>query len=436
VSLSGYVLRQIRARPAGSTLTILNVALGVMLVSAILNLREDLVDHFRRPGSGYSIVCGPHGSPLQLVLNAIYHLDESPGLMPFSAWRELEQNPAVGLAVPYAVGDSFRGFRVVATTEAVFAPSFPHPAGATTADKFAAGRGFTVDRHSLEHALEDLRAQLAGEGTDHAHHHHEDDRAEAVVGAEVAARLGLRVGDRIEPTHGVEGEKAHAHEHLWNVVGILKPSGTPVDRVVFINLDSFYRIPDHAGALIPGTAEVGLSAVLVFPRSKVHKALLLPALRKRQEFSTADVATEIHKLFGYVGSVEGAFLIVAVLVVAIGITSVLVSILNSMNERRREVAILRALGARRAFVTLAAVAEAAGLCFAGAVVGIGLAHLGLWLAGPAVAGVSGFVPVAARLLPAEFLVVAATAGAGALAGLVPAILSYRTDVASHLAPTT
>jgi putative ABC transport system permease protein len=339
----------------------------------------------------------------------------------------------VRLAVPYAVGYSFCGFRVVATTEAVFSPVFPHPRSETTEGKFSSGRGFQVDQHALDHAIEDLKAQLMGE-SDHAGHHHEGDLYEAVLGAEVARELGLKVGDVIEPTHGVEGGKEHEHEHLWTVVGILRPSSTPVDRVVFINLDSFFRIPEHSGGLIPGTGEIGLSAVLVFPRPGIHKGLLLPALKKRQEFTTAEVWSEVQKLFLIVGSVDGAFLLVAILVVVIGITSVLVAILNTMNERRREIAILRALGASRAKVTGSVVAEATLLVTVGALIGVVLAHVGLAAAAAPIQAVGGFRPMAWRFLTDEVWVVLATALAGALAGLIPALKAYRTDVAHHLAP--
>jgi putative ABC transport system permease protein len=429
------VWRQISARPLGSLLTIASVALGVMLVIAILNLRRDLADHYDRPGRGYSIVCGPHGSPLQLVLNAVYHVDESPGLMPYSAWKELAANESVRLAVPYAVGDSFRGHRVVATTEAVFHPAFPVPDSPATDGKFQAGRGFVVDAHALEHAIEDIKAAALGEGS-HEHHHHENDVAEAVLGARVARRLKLTLGDQIEPTHGVEGEKAHDHAHLWTVVGILKETDTPIDDVVLINLDSFFRIPEHAGGLIPGTTEVGLSAVLVFPRPGIHKALLLSSLKKRQEFSTAEVSSEIRKFLGIIGGVDGAFLIVALLVVLIGVTSVLVAVWNTMNERRREIAILRALGASRATITGSVVAEAMILVGLGGILGVAMAHGGLWLAADAIKDVAKFEPNPLRILPAEYAVVFGTILAGALAGLIPAIKAYRTDVAENLAPVS
>jgi len=258
---------------------------------------------------------------------------------------------------------------------------------------------------------------------------------EAVLGAEVAAAMHIHVGDEIEPTHGVGDGTAHEHEHLWKVVGILKPTGTPVDRVVFINLDSFFAIDEHAaGALIPGTSEAGLSTVLLFPRPGVHKAMLLSKLNRRPDVQVADVNEQIRNLFTIVGSVDVIFLIVSVLVVFIGLLSILVAIYNTMSERRREVAILRAIGARRGTVFGAIVGEATVLTVLGALGGLVLGHLLVWLASGRVEEAAGFRPEASTLLSVELLVLVVVTAAGALAGMVPAWKAYRTDVAESLRP--
>src|SRR6185295_2319218 len=106
--------------------------------------------------------------------------------------------------------------------------------------------------------------------------------AEAVLGATVARQLDIRLGDQIEPTHGVDGAgTAHEHAQFWSVVGILEPTATPVDELVLINLDSFFRIPDHRGGVIPESGKPAISAVVLFPKPGVHKALLLGQLNKR-----------------------------------------------------------------------------------------------------------------------------------------------------------
>ena len=420
----GLVLRNLRVRALASALTVAGVALGVMLVSAILLLRADLEEHFLGPQRGYSLIVGPPGSALQLVLNTIYHIDTSPGLMPVSVWRELDANPSTRLAVPYAVGDSFRGYRVIATTEAFFDPHFPHPEGATEAEKFAAGRGFRVEPGRLQAALDGLGRGRPARA----------DGAEAVVGAAVAEGLDLRIGDRIEPTHGVAGEQAHAHEQLWDVVGVLKPTGTPIDRVVLIGLDSFYRIPDHAGGLVPGTNEPGLSAVVLLPKGGMHKSVLLTSLNKRTDIQVASADREIRRLLGIVGRVDTLFLWVSVLVVAIAIMSVLVSVYATMRGRRREIATLRAIGAPRSLVFRVVAGEATLIVIAGALLGVVLGHALVAVAGGAVQDAAGFSPNALRWMWEEAAVFVVVALTGSLAGVVPAAQAYRTDVARALNP--
>ena len=572
MNLWDLIVRNVRLRALSSTLTALSVALGVMLVTGILLLQNQMEQHFLKPGKGYSVVVGSPGSALQLVLNSVYHMDKSPGLMPMRMWPELEQHDSVALAVPYAVGDSFHGYRVVATTDALFDRRFPHPSGEGE-EKLAEGRGFVFDREALFDHLEELGATgLAGEdaagdhdedgdheieheehgdgeheehgdgehdehgdeeheeheehedeheehgdehdeheehgdehdehgdeehdehgdeehdehrdeehdeheehgdehedehdehgdehdehgdehdehgdehdehgdehdehGDEHDEHgHHHEGVREAVLGAEVARAMQIPIGATIEPTHGVEGAAAHEHEHTWKVVGILKPTGTPVDKVVFINLDSFFSIEEHmAGALIPGTQEAGLSTVLLFPRPGVHKAMLLSQLNRRTEITVADVSEQIRNLFTIVGSVDSLFLLVSILVVVLGVLSILVAIYNTMSERRREVAILRAIGARRGTVFSAIVGEAALLTLLGGVAGLVLAHLLVLASSARIEEVAGFSPDWLTVLPVELVVLGIVLVGGALAGVLPAWKAYRTDVAQNLRP--
>lgn len=415
MKLLHLIERNIAERRLSSTLTALGVALGVMLVSAIVQLKAELADSYMRPGRGYALVVGAPGAPLQLVLSAVFHVERVPGLMPLSAYDELADSPAVLSAVPYALGDSYRGFRVVGTTGEFFSASMPHPPG--DGGKLAAGRPFRYQRDELDRAL----AGAEGSGV-----------FEAVVGAEVAGRLGLSVGDSIEPSHGVAGPSEHASEHRWTVVGILRRSDTPVDRLVLINLDSFFRIEDHADGVIADTGERGISAVLVFPRPGMHKGILLSQLRKRSDVMVADVQTQVRRLFDIVGNLDSVFLLVAVLVVIIGVVSIMVAIYNTMSERQVEIATLRAIGAHRRTVFGLVVGEAAMLSAAGALAGILLGHaLTLALRGH-LAEVAGLDLEPWRLLPAEGLIVVGVVIAGALAGLIPAWKAYRTDVARSL----
>jgi putative ABC transport system permease protein len=432
--LDQLVRRNVAQHRVSSALTLLSVALGVALVGAVLLLRASTSDTFLRPSRGYGLVVGAPGSSLELVLNSVFHVGQSPGLLDYAALEELEASPATELAVPYAVGDAFRGYRVVGTSDAFFNPRFPYPRADSAAGKLAAGRAFQFDRAAL-------RAELAAieHGTSPSAAEHDPGSTapvdEAVVGAEVARALGIEVGDRIEPTHGVAGGgTSHEQQQLWTVVGVLQPSHTPVDELVLINLDSFFRISDHRGGVIPETGKPGISAVLLFPKPGVHKALLLGQLSKRTQLQVADVDSEVRRLMSMIGNVDRVFLVIAFSVVLVGVVSVAVAIYNTLAARARELSILRILGATRRTVFGMLVGEAALLSALGGVLGLGLAH-GLVFAGAGLIEQSaGFRPNGAVFLPEELLVLLLVVLAGAAGGLLPAVSAYKNGAAATLAP--
>jgi putative ABC transport system permease protein len=426
------ILRNVAQHRLSSALTVLGVALGALLLSAILLLRSATERSFLGPSRGFSLVVGPPGSRLELVLNTIFQIGQSPGLLAYEAFAELERNPSTELAVPYAVGDAFRGFRVVGTSDAFFAPRFPYPASPTVSGKFAAGRAFTFDAAALAARLGEIAAAQPGASSNAVPSR---GVAEAVLGARVASQLDIRLGDQIEPTHGVDlAGTAHQHAELWTVVGILERSATPIDELVLINLDSFFRIPDHQGGIIPESGKPAISAVVLFPKPGVHKALLLGQLNKRTQLQVADVDSEVRRLLRIVGNVDRVFLVIALLVVWVGVLSVAVGIYNTLAARRRELAILRILGARRSTVFGMLVGEATLLSAVGGALGLLFGHLLVaWGAG-LVEQSSGVRPRAWLFLPEEALAYALLVLAGALSGLLPASSAYRSDAAASLAP--
>jgi putative ABC transport system permease protein len=427
--LDQLVRRNLSRHRVGSGLTTLNVALGVLLVSVVLVLRSATAGAFLQPSRGYSLVVGAPGSRLELVLSAVFHRGQSPGLLAVSVLDELERHASTQLAVPYAVGDTFRGFPVVGTSAAFFDPRFPYPRADSSAGKLASGRALHDDRPALRAALASLVAPHAAPGGAAVL------KAvnEAVLGAEVAAELDVRVGDQIEPTHGTEsGTVAHRQRQLWGVVGVLQRTGTPIDRLVLINLDSFFRIGDHAGGVIPETNEPGISAVLLFPKPGVHKALLLSQLDKRTTLQVADVDAEVRALLALVGNVDRVFFAIAVLVVLVGVVSVAVAIYNTLAARRREFAILRILGAGRRTIFGMLMGEAALLSAVGGVLGLCAGHGVVAATAALIEQSAGFRPSAWVLLPEEGIAYVLVVVAGAVGGLLPAFEAYRTDVASSL----
>src|SRR4051794_8264682 len=199
------VFKQMRQRALSTWLTLLSVTLGVGLAVAILILYREGSDLFVQKNYGFEVILGPpKGSPLQLVLNTIYHIDQSAGNIPYSVYETLVKNPAdVKLAIPIAVGDSYKNHRIVGTSPKMFG-DFEYQIGKKY--ELAEGKVFPSDRF------------------------------EAVIGSDVLMRTGLKLGDQFKATHGLPApnQTPDVHDQNWTVVGVLKPTHTAVDRVIFI----------------------------------------------------------------------------------------------------------------------------------------------------------------------------------------------------------
>ena len=409
MSLWKIVLKNILQRRLSSTLTAASIGLGVAVVIAVLALRAQSREGFSQSAYGYELVVGAKGSPLQLVLNVVYHMDDLSANLSYARYRELAAHKAVAQAIPLSDGDSFQGVRIIGTTDAFFTGLEVQP-----------GRRFEVEGRLFRFDPERLEKAMAGQPS--------EGPSEAVLGSSAAAKTGLRIGDRFQPSHGV-GETGEKHQEEWTVVGILKPTGTPNDRVIFINLDSFYEIREHKKAS-------QVSAVIVKTRSEGSSYALEYDLNQLPDCMAASPAKVMAGFFERFDWVPLLLLAISVLVVVMASVSVFVAITNSMSERRRPIAILRALGARRTSVLAIILLEALALCAAGALAGLVLGHVLVALAGLALSARSG-IPVSALAAgPEELAVVAGVLVLGALAGIFPAYQAYRSDIADGLSPAS
>jgi len=408
MSLGSIVLKNVFQRKLSSALTTLSIALGVAVMIAILTIRRQGRESFSQTAFGYELIVGAKGSALQLVLNTVYHLDVSPGNIPYSLYRELkDQDKRVRLALPVAVGDHYQGFRIVGTSDA-FLREF----------EYEPGKRFEIDGAPFRFSEERLEKTLHGEEV--------EGPFEAVIGSAAAKKTGLVRGSTFAASHGVLDEvNAQTHEERWTVVGVLRETGTPADRAIFINLDSFFEIRGH-------TKGGQISAVILKTRGGYAAISLQSELNRRPEIMAVVPAQVVGDLFEMVGKVDGFLLAISILVVVVAGVSILVSIYNSMSERRRAIAIMRAIGARRRTVLAVILMEAMFLCLVGGVVGLFLGHLLASVAGLVVASEVGL-----RLSPwsfhvQELFVLTSLAVLGALVGILPAVKAYRTDIASGL----
>lgn len=461
MSLFKIAWRSIQERALASTLTALSMALGVALVIAVLVFQGVIGTSFNRAAEGYNIIIGAKGGRLELVLNTVFHLGQPIENIPWDFYKEFTLEGPTGakrpgkyagvvdVAVPYCLGDNYKGFRVVGTTPAMF-------------DEL--GYGIDNDGRPIPYRF------TAGEAFK------PEDYFGAVVGSVVAHREGLQIGDKIEPTHGVSTEEGQGHKHDPFVVrGILAPNGTPNDRAVFVNMEGFFLLAGHAkedeaakeaakagGAVQPASGEKAAKGhaahshaghdhshahsheplpesqrevtAILLRTSDVTVGLTLPrSINKGPVAQAVMPIAEISKLFdGLIGNLQLILLTLSVLIVVVAGIGIMVSIYNSMSERRREIAIMRALGARRGTIGALILLESMLLSILGGLAGFLLGHGLIGLLSPFIAAQTGvpiglfqFVPLELALIPGLMLLAAA-------AGYVPALFAYRTDVAKAL----
>ena len=458
--LPQLVARNLKRRPLATALTTFSVALGVGLFSAIGALRDASEQAFERTAGTSNLILGAKGSSLELTLNSLYHMGLSAGNIPYSAYQEFRETPGVQWCVPTVVGDAYRGFRIVGTTDAIFEADIP----GYGAPQFKDGEAWQHSPAELDafHAEVVAHAELDGheaegeteeeeheeqEPDEHRHgHDHHDHTLEqlaqeqglfvAVIGSTVASEARLRVGSSFVPAHDVM-TGAMAHEDApTRVVGVLEPTGTPMDRAIYIPAGAFYAIAGHQAteqSRFGGTRDPhGVSAVLAFvtPKSGYHLRVR-NAWNDRLDVQAAWPVLEVRKLFAVIGNVNAALRIIAMLVIVVALVGVLVALSNTMAARQREFAVLRALGARRRTVLALVVGESAAISLFGGILGLGLAGLGAWIAAARVRAETG---VSVSPLPGadDLLFLLVVTAVGALAGLVPAWRAYRTEAARAL----
>ncbi len=375
------VSKQMRQRALSTWLTCFSILLGMALATSIMIVGREGKSVFAQTDYGFDLLVGPKASPLQLVLNTIYHLDVSPGNIPYSLYEDMatgrptspdgKKNPFRGLvqwAVPYAVGDSYQGRRIVGTTAQLF--GLDDSGAPLPAEKIPEYRG------GERYTFADGRA-------------FNPHKFEAVVGSEVAAHTGLKVGATFHATHGFPGPNdiPDIHEETWTVVGVLNETHTANDKVLFIPLTTFYAIFEHeagleainnikgaaaASAPAPATADTSsvnegyitapdgtitpklpksdweVSAILVKSRSgatSLQTQFILKNLPDAVAVSPASVMQQFFDTF--LSGTLKLLIVISALVTIVGAVSILVSIYNSVTARNREIAIMRALGATR-----------------------------------------------------------------------------------------
>lgn len=438
MNLFSIAWKNIRQRLLSSSLTSLSLALGVMLMISVLVIHGIVDRMFSQRSIGYSLIVGPKGSDLQLVMSAVYRIQPPIENLPYRFYEQVKEMPGVVEAVPIAMGDFTKpeegAFPIVGTNERFF--ELP----------YAPGKEFLIKGSTYR------------------------DPFDAIVGALVARKNNWTIGSTFQLVHG-GAEADHVHNEVFTVKGILKATGTPNDRTVFVHLNGFYAVEGHDKPLeeaidreekffgqsfpehddlrkliekqkanpnvhIHGPTSITqkeVTAILLKMKSPTAAFMLSGDFKEGFQAQAVNPIFPMKRLMDdLVGNVRQVLVIMTGLIIVVSGVGIFVSIYNSMSDRKREIAVMRALGASRRSVFSIILAESVLLCVVGGILGILLGHGLVFFAAPIVEARSGLLIEPFAFEPTELILIPALMVLASLVGFIPGMTAYRTDVARAL----
>lgn len=407
--------RSLWHRRTTALLTLMTIGFSVMLFLGVEKVRTETRNSFANTLSGADLIVGARSGQIQLLLYSIFRIGDATNNISWQSYELVKNHKQVAWTVPISLGDSHKGYRVLGTSESYF-------------DHYRYG-----NRHLLRFE-EGRRFETL---------------YDVVLGAEVADKLGYKIGSKIVVAHGIGNASFSQHEDKpFRVVGILERTGTPVDRTLHLSLEALgaIHIDWKAGVRIPGrnlSAEEAarkelkpkqITAFLVGMKSKVatfHVQRSINNYRKEPMLAILP-GVALQQLWDMVGIAEKALMLVSAIVVVAGLVGMLTVILTSLNERRRELAILRSVGARAWQILLLLTLESALLTLLGVIFGIVLLYGGIALAQPVMEAQIGiFVPLTPPSMH-QWNLLGLVVVSGTLVGLIPGYRAYRYSVADGM----
>jgi putative ABC transport system permease protein len=396
MNLATISIAYLRARKLQTLLVVLLLALGVGTITLLALVTSQVEERMRRDAQGFDLVIGAKGSPMQIILSSIYALDVPTGNIPLAQAEALAKHRMVKQAIPLALGDSFKGFRIVGAPTEYLA----HYGG-----EAAAGR---------------LYAQPM----------------EVVLGATVARATGLGVGATFSGAHGLDaGGDPHA-DKPYTVVGVLERTGSVLDRLAVTSLESVWAVHEHADGITDpkmAQAEREVTAVLIRYASPIAVAMFPRYVNANSTLQAASPAYETARLFSIIGVATDVIRVFALLLIAAAGLSVFIALYQALEERRYDLAIMRTLGASARRVMGLLLFEALLLSTLGTLAGLALGHAATQAVGSLFREARQIDVTGWTWLPEETLIVAVAIVVGVLAAVIPAWRAYRTDIARTLA---
>ncbi|PFG45372.1 putative ABC transport system permease protein [Vibrio sp. ES.051] len=394
-------------RKATAILTIMTVAISVVLLLGVERIRTQAKDSFANTISGTDLIIGGRSGQVNLLLYSVFRIGNATNNIDWKSYQEFANHRAVDWAIPISLGDSHKGFRVMGTNHSYFEH---YKFGSKQSLTFSEGREF-------------------------------NGLFETVLGSDVAKQLGYHIGSEIIIAHGISDVGFSRHDNLpFNVVGILAPTGTPVDKTVHISLEAIEAI--HAGwesgARLGPTPKAQdlknrdfqpkqITAMLVGLKSRIQTFALQRQINTypKEPLSAVMPGVALHELWGMMSVAEQTLMAVSGFVVIAGLLGMLSSLLTSLQERRREMAILRAMGARPRHVFSLLISEASLLTAAGIVTGVVSLYAIVAIVQPIIQQHYGITLTLSVLSPYEWILLACVQCAGIVIGFIPAFRAYR-----------
>ncbi len=401
-------------RKATAILTIMTVAISVVLLLGVERIRTQAKDSFANTISGTDLIVGGRSGQVNLLLYSVFRIGNATNNIDWKSYEEFANHRAVDWAIPISLGDSHKGFRVMGTNHSYFEH---YKYGSKQPLTFSEGREF-------------------------------NGLFETVLGSDVAKKLGYKIGSEIIIAHGISDVGFSRHDNLpFKVVGILAPTGTPVDKTVHVSLEAIEAIHVgwESGARLgptPSAEELKardfqpkqITAMLIGLKSRIQTFALQRQINTypQEPLSAIMPGVALHELWGMMSIAEQALMAVSGFVVVAGLLGMLSSLLTSLQERRREMAILRAMGARPKHVFSLLISEASLLTFAGIIVGVAGLYSMLALLQPIIQQSYGIHLTLTALSPYEWMLLGFVQCAGIVIGFIPAFRAYRQSLSDGM----
>ncbi len=382
----------IKSKPLDTSLSLLLLAFGVGIISMLLLVEVQLKSQFERNIKDIDMVLGAKGSPLQLILSAVYHIDAPTGNISKKEADRIIKHPFIKAGIPLAYGDNYLNYRIVGTTPAY-----------------------------LSHYEAEIESGKAWASS-----------FEAVIGSKIAEKEGLKIGDSFYSAHGLDEEGEQHEDHAFKVVGILKKNNSVLDLLVLCSIESIWEVHDHGDGEEVLDEERQYTAVLL-EKNNPMAVLTIPQLLLDSNMQVALPAIEMNRLNQNFGIGMRTIQAIAIVIMLLSFISVFISLYNSLKERKYELALMRSMGGSRSTLFRLILQEGLLLTLIGFIIGMILSRIGLLMLSGMLQEEFNYSIDQIAMLPGEYVLLGISLFVGILASFLPALKAVRMDISETLA---